>query len=419
MLLAKKLVAFLKENIRLSLGAIRGQLLRTVLTVLIIAIGITSLVGTLTSIDALQSSISNNFTSMGANTFTIRNRNMTLRIGDNGRGPKPFKSITYNDAQRFKREFNFPAVTSVSTFATGNATLKFQSKKTNPNMRVLGSDENYMSTSSMELEKGRNFSNKEVQFGDAVAIVGKDIVDALFTINEDPIDKIITIGSGKYKIIGILKSKGNSIGFSGDKIAILTLNNVRQYFSRPNMTFSISVVCNNAQLVDIAIGEATNTFRTIRKLGVTAKDNFEITKSDSLANMLIEDSSKVTIGATVIGFITLLGAAIGLMNIMLVSVSERTREIGIRKAIGATKEVIRSQFLVEALVICQMGGLLGTLFGIIIGNLLAMAFGISFIIPWLWILMSIVLCFIVGIVSGIYPAIKASELDPIEALRFE
>src|SRR3954468_15703144 len=300
MLLAKKLVAFLKENIRLSLGAIRGQLLRTVLTVLIIAIGITSLVGTLTSIDALQSSISNNFTSMGANTFTIRNRNMTLRIGDNGRGPKPFKSITYNDAQRFKREFNFPAVTSVSTFATGNATLKFQSKKTNPNMRVLGSDENYMSTSSMELEKGRNFSNKEVQFGDAVAIVGKDIVDALFTINEDPIDKIITIGSGKYKIIGILKSKGNSIGFSGDKIAILTLNNVRQYFSRPNMTFSISVVCNNAQLVDIAIGEATNTFRTIRKLGVTAKDNFEITKSDSLANMLMEDSSKVTIGATVI-----------------------------------------------------------------------------------------------------------------------
>lgn len=412
-------MSFLKENIKLSVGAIRAQLLRTVLTVLIIAIGITSLVGTLTSIDALQSSISSNFTNMGANTFTIRNRNTNLHVGDNGRGPTASKSITYNDAQRFKKEFTFPATTSVSTLATGNATLKYKSKKTNPNMRVWGSDENYLSTSALELEKGRNFSTKEVLYGEPVAIIGKGIVEALFTSKEDPIDKIISIGGGKYKVIGILKSKGNSMGFSGDKTAILTLNNVRQYFSRPNMSFSISIVCNNAQLLDIAVGEATNTFRIIRKLNVKAKDDFEIAKSDSLANMVIEQSSTVTLGATFIGIITLLGAAIGLMNIMLVSVSERTREIGIRKAIGATKEVIRSQFLVEALVICQMGGLLGTLLGIIIGNLVAMAFGISFIIPWLWILLSIVLCFIVGVASGIYPAIKASELDPIEALRFE
>jgi putative ABC transport system permease protein len=412
-------VAFLKENIKLSLGAIRAQLLRTILTVLIIAIGITSLVGTLTSIDALQSSISSSFTSMGANTFTIRNPDMNMRIGENGKGPKAFKDISNNEAVRFKKEFNFPAITSVSTVATRFATIKYQSKKSNPNMRIMGSDENYLAAASMELERGRNFTNHEVQYGGAVAIVGKDVVDVLFTSKEDPLDKIISIGGGKYKIIGIIKSRGNSVGFSNDKLAILTLNNVRQYFSRPDMTFSISVICNNSQLIDIAIGEATNTFRIIRRLSVKMKNDFEVVKSDSMASMLIENSSTVTIGATVIGVITLLGAAIGLMNIMLVSVSERTREIGIRKAIGATKEIIRSQFLVEALVICQMGGLLGTILGIIIGNAIALVLGTSFIIPWAWILMSIIICFIVGIASGIYPAIKASNLDPIEALRFE
>jgi putative ABC transport system permease protein len=412
-------VSFLKENISLSLNAIRSQLLRTILTVLIIATGIFSLIGTLTTIDALKSSINSNFASMGANTFTIRNREMSIRIGDNGKRPKPFKSITYNEALQFKKEYNFPALASVSTFASGNATLKYLSKKTNPNMRVLGSDENYIATSGYELESGRNFSAQEVQYGNHVAIIGKDIVNALFTEKEDPIDKIITIGSGKYKVVGILKSKGNSMGFSGDKLAILTLNNVRQYFSTPNATFTISVMTNNSQLMDVAIGEATGTFRVVRKLTTQAKDNFEISKSDNLANMLIENMRTVTLGATLIGIITLLGAAIGLMNIMLVSVSERTREIGIRKALGATKKVIRSQFLVEALVICQMGGILGTLLGIMLGNVIALFFGIGFIIPWLWIFLSIIICLFVGTLSGIYPAIKASQLDPIEALRFE
>ncbi|HET6228031.1 MAG TPA: ABC transporter permease, partial [Bacteroidia bacterium] len=412
-----KSMSFLTENIKISLGTIRAQLLRTVITVLIITFGIMSLVGTLTSIDAFQSSISSSFTSMGANTFTIRNKDMNF--GDNGRGTKAFKSITYNEAQRFKKEFDFPAITSVSSIATRNATVKFQSKKTNPNIFIRGSDENYMAASGMDLDKGRNFTNQEVQSGGSVAIVGKDVVEALFTENDDPIDKVISIGGAKYRIIGVLKSKGSGIGFSNDKLAILTLNNVRQNFSTSNMPVSISVVCHNPQLIDIAFEEARNLFRIIRKLSVKTENDFDVVKSDSLAAMFLDYTSVVTIGATIIGIITLLGAAIGLMNIMLVSVSERTREIGIRKAIGANKKVIRRQFLVEALVICQMGGILGTILGIIIGNLVAFLLGTHFIIPWLWIIMGIILCFIVGVASGIYPAIKASNLDPIEALRFE
>lgn len=378
-----------------------------------------ALVGILTSIDAIKSSINSNFTNMGANTFTIRNREMNLRIGKNGKKPKRYKSITYDEAVRFTKDYNFPALPSVSTMAAGAGTIKYGSKKTNPNMRVFGGDENYMATSGYELQRGRNFSAQEVQYGSHVAIIGKDVVDALFAKNEDPIDQIITIGSGKYKIIGILKSKGNSAGFGGDKVAILTLNNVRQYFSMPNMTFTINVLANGTQMMEAAINEAIGTFRVIRHVRIGEDNNFEITKSDNLANMLIGLIGKATTGATIIGIITLLGAAIGLMNIMLVSVTERTREIGIRKAIGATKKAIRSQFLVEAIVICQIGGLLGIILGMLIGNLISYQLGVGFIIPWVWIISGILLCMFVGLFAGIYPAIKASQLDPIDALRFE
>jgi len=276
-----------------------------------------------------------------------------------------------------------------------------------------------MLTSGYEIEKGRNFSAQEAQYGSHVVILGKDVISALFSTKDDPIDKVITIGNGKYKIIGILKSKGNSAGFGGDKIGILPLNNVRQYFSRPDMTYTINVMVTNQQLMELAINEATGVFRIVRNVKLGEDSNFEITKSDNLAKLLIDNIQKVTAGATLIGIITLLGAAIGLMNIMLVSVTERTREIGIRKAMGATKKVIRTQFLVEAIVICQIGGLLGILLGMAIGNLISFQLGVGFIVPWVWIFSGILLCMLVGLVSGLYPAAKAARLDPIEALRFE
>ena len=415
----KKMASFIKENIRISLRAIRSQLLRTVLTAVIIAFGIMALVGILTSIDAIKSSINSNFTSMGANTFTIRNREMSIHIGENGRKAKRFRSITYDEAIRFSKEYSFPASPSVSTRASGAGVMKYESKKTNPNIQVFGGDENYMATSGYELEKGRNFSAQEVQYGNHVVILGQDVVNALFTKREDPLDKVITIGSGKYKVVGVLKSKGNSAGFGGDKVGILPLNNVRQYFARPDMTYTINVVVTNQQLMDMAVNEATGVFRIIRGVKLGEDSNFEITKSDNLANLLIDNIQKVTAGATLIGIITLLGAAIGLMNIMLVSVTERTREIGIRKAIGATKKVIRSQFLVEAIVICQLGGLLGIIFGMAIGNLISFQLGVGFIVPWVWIISGIILCMFVGLISGLYPAVKAARLDPIDALRFE
>lgn len=401
------------------MGSIRSQALRTTLTILIIALGIMALVGIQTAIHAIKSSISTNFTSMGANTFTIRNREMNVRIGKQGKKPKKYRPITYDEAIRFGREFDFPASASISTFATSGATLKYKSEKTNPNIQVMGGDENYLVAAGYELESGRNFSPQDIQYGTHTVILGKDIVNTLFPAKEDPLDKVIAIGSGKYKVIGVLKSKGSSAGFGGDKICMLPLSNVRQYFSRPDMSFTISVVAQDVQQLDVAVQEATGTFRVIRGVEPGEEDNFEIMKADNLANMVFEMMSTVTVVATAIGAITLFGAAIGLMNIMLVSVTERTREIGVRKALGATQNTIKRQFLVEAIVIGQIGGIAGIILGVLLGNLLGFALETSFVIPWMWMMLGVILCFIVGLLSGLLPAIKASRLDPIEALRYE
>lgn len=411
--------SLLTENIKISLSSIRSQLLRTVLTVLIIAIGITALVGILTAIDSIKQSINSNFTSMGANTFTIRNREMSIRIGKNGKRPKKFRSISYEEAIAFKNQFQFPSYTSVSTMASGVSTVRYQAKKTNPNIQVFGGDENYLVTSGYDLESGRSFSMQEIQYNSHVAIIGGELKNNLFGSSINPLDKIISIGSGKYKVIGVLKPKGSSIGFGGDKITIVPLGNVRQYFGKDQMNYIINIQSKSPKQMDIATGEATGVFRKIRKVTIGEETNFEIIKSDSLANILIDNIKYVTWAATIIGFITLIGAAIGLMNIMLVSVTERTREIGIRKSLGATREIIKKQFLIEAIVICQLGGCLGIVLGIGIGNLISLLIGSGFIIPWVWIITGIIICLLVGLAAGIYPAIKASKLDPIEALRFE
>lgn len=407
------------ENLRVSLISIRSHLLRTILTVLIIAFGIMALVGILTAIDAVEASLTENFAMMGSNTFNIQNRALRVHIGGRSSRPKDYRSISYQEARDFKEEYSFPATASYFVYGTGIATLKYESNKTNPNIQVMGVDENYIATAGLDISRGRNFSINEINSGNHVAIIGKEIVDKLFTNKEDPIGKVISIGAGKYRVIGVLKERGSSIGFSGDRSCMAPVANVRQYFSRPNMNFRLAVMVNDQTQMDAAVGEATGVMRKVRDDKLGDDDSFAIIKSDNVANILIGLTSKLQIGATIIGLITLFGAAIGLMNIMLVSVTERTREIGIRKAVGARPRTIRNQFLAEAIVIAQLGGLLGILTGMLIGNVVSMITGSAFIIPWAWIILGVFICLFVALISGIIPANKAAKLDPIDSLRWE
>ena len=413
-------LSVLFENLKMALHSIRGQLLRTILTALIIAIGIMALVGILTAIDSIKSGLTGQFALLGANTFSIQNQGPNIHIGRGGKRPKVYPRITYRQAMDFKDQFRQqPALVSVSYMATPVAQISYQNKKTNPNISVMAADENYLQTGGYELSSGRNISRADVENASPVAVVGQEIIDRLFDGKKDVLGKIIDVRNTRVKIIGVLKEKGNSFGFGGDKSMFIPISKARAIYSSPNQSFAINVMALSGDMVEAMASEATIRMRAVRRLNPREESTFNITKSDNLSQKLIENLSIVTIAAILIAAITMLGAAIALMNIMLVSVTERTREIGIRKAIGAKAVTIRTQFLTEAVVICILGGIAGIILGIVIGNVVSSFIGSSFIIPWMWMVVATILCFVTGLLSGFYPALKASRLDPIEALRYE
>ena len=410
----------IKENIAEGLRSIKGNLLRTVLTALIISLGITSLVGILTAIDGIQSSVDNSFSGLGANSFDIRNR-PAMQVRREGQKEKRFKNIDFRQASRYKSLFATKGKVSLKTNVTNNAIGKFESKKTNPNVRLLGIDDNFIELKGYKLADGRNFSSNEFANAINVCLLGVDVIDQLFE-KTNPINHEIIVSGIKLKVIGVLAKKGNMMGGGDDRVIMVPLETGREMAIGRNLTFDITTSSTKVDNLDDFMEEARGAMRKVRMDPIGMEDSFSIDRSDSIAKSFESITSSLQLGGFVIGFITLLGAAIALMNIMMVSVTERTREIGIRKSLGATPSRILQQFLIEAIVICLFGGIGGIVLAIPIGNLIAQGISsgnASFIIPWLWMMVGIIICVLVGLFSGIYPAFKASKMDPVEALRYE
>lgn len=408
-----------RENLDVAIKSVKSNRLRSILTILIIGVGITSLVGVLTATDSLKKKVYSNFEKFGTNSFTIRAQYYSSSTGTHKRR-KNLRTITYYQAESFKKNFDENSCTiSVYTYASRGITAKHGSKSSNPNLMLVAGDEDYLTYNNSTIEKGRGITESDISNSSFNCVIGAGVAKSLFG-NAPSLGKVITISGLRYNIIGVLQSMGVGFGGGADNIIIIPISNARSYFISDNSSFTIGVLpkvyqSNNENLY----GKAESLFRSIRRLSPADESDFTINKSETFMEQINKIMRIITLVSIAIGLITLLGASVGLMNIMFVSVKERTKEIGTRKALGASSKLIKMQFLSEAIVISQMGCMLGIILGVTIGNLTALLMKTSFVIPWMWLCMAIILCLIVGISSGYLPAVRAAKLDPIEALRYE
>lgn len=405
------------ESIKLAFNSIRASKLRSILTLLGIAVGLFSIIIVMTAISAIQNSIETTFNSIGTNNFIIQ-KWPAIQMGNphRRRELRNRENLTVKQGEKLREITKLPVAIGIS-IGRGGRTIKFRNEKTNPNVSVAGVTYDYFMARDLKVVEGRNFTRSDDEGNKPYAVIGADIVDALFK-NIDPIGQIIKVDNFNLEVIGVFEKKGSILGQSQDNFVCIPISVFEKYFGSERSA-SFIVMCKNKESISETMDEVIGALRKIRKVPAGQDNDFEIVTNEQLIEQFNDLTKYFKLGAAVVAFIALLAAGVGIMNIMLVSVTERTKEIGVRKAIGARKQNILTQFVIEAVSLSWFGGMIGIILGVIGGNVVAVALGVSVVVPIDWIVIGLLVTTFVGVAFGVYPAMKAANLDPIEALRYE
>ncbi len=405
------------EAFRMAMSSLRANTMRSVLTLLGMVIGVFAIIVSVTAVEVIDVYFKESMQFLGTSTFSIT-RYPPFGSGNDDRSQRNRPPITFDDVSELEDYLRLPVTVSVlEMFNVGS--VRYNERETEPNQFLLGTDENFLGNFTYELDQGRFLTEQDVQYGRPVTVLGSALAEELFP-NESPIGKTIRTDGHRYEVVGVLREKGNFLGFGLDNRLFAPITRLFTLYGIPNRNIeNISLRVQRPELLDSAMEEAIGRLRVIRGVGPGEENNFELSTNDTFRSFFDAFTGTLTLGGAIIGLIALLSAGIGIMNIMLVSVTERTREIGIRKSIGAKRRDIMRQFLLEAFFLCQVGGLIGILLGALVGNGVAVYFDITAVFPWNWAVIGVVMVTVIALVFGGFPAFKAARLDPVDALRYE
>jgi putative ABC transport system permease protein len=411
--------ANLRESLAMAFSAIRSSKLRSVLTLLGVVVGVFSIIAVMTAVGVLRNSIEEGLTQLGANTFQIQKFSMGFNTTpEQRRRMRNRKDITYEQALAVQEKSTLSSAVGIEAWKFGRIVF-WSGAKTNPNVQIAGENTDGIITNDWTVVNGRSLMQQDFDLTRPVAILGKEVAEKLFPQNVNPVGETIRFDGSLYQVIGVFDKKGSALGGNQDNFLVIPLTTWFQKYGKEEAEIHIMVKATNREVVDESIEQCRMILRTARNVPPGEEDDFSYFSNDSMINQFNEFTLYLRLGVLVVSSIALLAAGVGIMNIMLVSVTERTREIGVRKAIGANRRDILSQFMIEAIILCQIGGIIGVVLGIFGGNIVGILVDAPAVIPWDWAAIGLGVCSLVGFVFGVYPAWKAATLDPIEALRYE
>ncbi len=409
----------LRESLLMALSAVRANKLRSALTLLGIVVGVFSIIAVMTAMGVLRNSIEEGMMQLGANTFQIQKYPAGFHSGpDDRRRLRNRRDITYDQALAVNERTTLAEAVGIEAWQFGVVAF-WQGRKTNPNVSLAGENIDGLVTNNWVVGRGRGLSQQDVDNGRRVVILGVNIVDRLFPPQVDPLGETVRVDGELYQVIGIFEKKGGGLDDNSDNFCVIPITAYFNKYGKNARSINIMVKAQSREVYEDCLDQSRAILRAVRNVPPGEEDDFAYFSNEGMIQEFNDITSGFRLGALLISSIALIAAGVGIMNIMLVSVTERTREIGIRKAIGAMKKDVLSQFIIEAIILCEIGGILGVVLGVVGGNVVSILMEVPAVIPWDWAVIGLVVCSVVGLVFGVYPAWKAANLDPIEALRYE